>query len=84
MDPVGSDALYGSRPRPDTVDVGAARLTLAEARSRLDSAVAGLPDVDADEAMATPEILLLLVGAVRAKERLDELEALRDVLGDRG
>jgi len=60
--------------------VGAARRMLVNARSRLDSAVAGLPD--GDEAMASPELLLLLDGAVRAKERLSELEAKRDAAGD--
>jgi hypothetical protein len=73
MDPVGIDV---PRPRPDTADVCAARQTLEEARTRLDSAVAGLTAVDGDEAMATPELLVLLVGAVAAKERLDALQAV--------
>jgi hypothetical protein len=64
-------------------DVLAARDTLAKARSRLDSAVANLPGIDGDEAMATPELLLLLMEAAGAKERLDALEALRDTVGDR-
>ena len=52
-----------------------ARETLHNARSALDSAVAALPDIDGDEAMATPSLLLLLFGAVRAKEQLSDLEA---------
>jgi len=39
-------------------------------------ALAALPDVDGDEAMATPALLLLLLGAVKAKEHLSTLEAL--------
>ena len=39
------------------------------------AAVAALPDIDGDEAMATPSLLLLLFGAVRAKEQLSDLEA---------
>jgi hypothetical protein len=76
MDPIGIDVRRAA-------DVGAARQTLDEARSRLDTAVAGMPLVDGDETMATPELLLLLVGAVRAKERLDALEALATLVGGR-
>jgi hypothetical protein len=78
MDPAGADPTHVTRSRPGSAEIGAAQQTLADARSRLDSAVAGLPDVDGDEAMAPPELLLLLVGAVTAKEHLNELEALRD------
>jgi hypothetical protein len=56
-------------------EVAVARETLQNARSALDSAVAALPDIDGDEAMATPSLLLLLFGAVRAKEQLSDLEA---------
>jgi hypothetical protein len=71
-------------PRRDTMDlvrsfeIGAARRTLEEARCRLDSALAGMPEIDGDEAMATPKLLMLLVGAVDAKKRLDALLALPD------
>jgi len=76
MDPGGIDPSSWSRPRRDVAaEVAAARETLRHARSALDSAVAALPDVDGDEAMATPTLLLLLFGAVRAKEHLTELEA---------
>ena len=56
-------------------EVAVARETLRDARSALDTAVAALPDVDGDEAMATPTLLLLLFGAVRAKKHLSDLEA---------
>jgi hypothetical protein len=56
-------------------EVAVAREALRNARSALDSAVAALPDVDGDEAMATPTLLLLLFGAVKAKEHLSDLEA---------
>jgi hypothetical protein len=52
-------------------------VALDDARSALDSAVADLPDIDGDEAMATPALLLLLFGVVRAKEQLTTLEALQ-------
>jgi hypothetical protein len=77
MNPVGIDRLSRNGPRRDLVtDVSLAREALAERRSALDLAVAGLPDVDGDEAMATPALLRLLLGAVRAKENLSRLEAL--------
>jgi hypothetical protein len=61
-------------------ELAAARETLQNARSALDSAVAALPD--GAEAMATPALLLLLFGAVRAKEHLSDLEAqLADKFG---
>ena len=78
MEPVGTGTLRPDRSGPEAADVAAARHTLAEARSRLDSAVATLPDIDGHEAMATPELLLLLMGVVRAKERLDALESRQD------
>jgi hypothetical protein len=62
--------------RDVAVEVTLARETLEKARSALDRAVAALPDIDGDEAMATPSLLLLLFGAVTAKEHLGELEAL--------
>ena len=84
MDLVGIDAPIGDERMPRlAADVGAARQTLDQARARLDSAVAGLPDIDGQEAMATPEVLLLLVGAVRAKARVDQLEAQLDPAGER-
>ena len=59
-----------------TAEVTLARERLQNARSALDLAVGALPDVDGEETMATPRLLLLLFGAVRAKEDLDKLEAL--------
>ena len=76
MDPGGIDPPSRSGSRLDVAaEVVVARETLRSARSALDSAVAALPDIDGDEAMATPTLLLLLFGAVRAKEHLSELEA---------
>jgi hypothetical protein len=76
MDPGGIDPPHRSGRRRDVAaEVAVARETLRHARSALDSAVAALPEVDGDEAMATPTLLLLLFGAVRAKEHLSELEA---------
>jgi hypothetical protein len=63
--------------RDVAAEVTSARKTLETARSALDRAVAALPDVDGDEAMATPALLLLLLGAVKAKEHLSRLEALQ-------
>lgn len=63
--------------KPDAAaDVGVARKRLEDARSRLDVAVAALPDAGGDERMATPALLSLLLGAVTAKQRLRDLEAL--------
>jgi hypothetical protein len=75
------DVIYPSS-RNGSQRTSAAALTMARenlesARAALDRAVAALPDVDGDEAMATPKLLLLLVGAVKARENLDKLEALR-------
>jgi len=76
MDPRAIDSPNRGGPTGDAaVEVAVARETLRNARSALDSAVAALPDVDGDEAMATPALLLLLFGAVRAKEHLKALEA---------
>jgi len=78
MDTGGSDPLDWNRTWRDfTAEVTSARMTLEQARSALDHAVAALPDIDGDEAMATPSLLLLLFGATRAKERLGKLEALQ-------
>jgi hypothetical protein len=76
MDRGGINPLKQNRPGGDVAaEVTLARETLRNARSALDVAVAALPDVNGDEAMATPALLLLLFGAVRAKEQLDKLEA---------
>ena len=76
MDRGGIDPLNQNRRGRDvSAEVTSARETLQNARSALDLAVAALPDVDGDEAMATPALLLLLFGAVRAKEHLSKLEA---------
>ena len=71
IDPVNRDGTG----RDVAVEVTLARQTLENARSALDRAVAALPDVNGDEAMATPALLLLLFGAVTAKENLGRLEA---------
>jgi len=78
---MGPDAIDLTNRNGDGRDVAAevtvARKALEKARSALDQAVACLPDIDGDEAMATPTLLLLLFGAVRAKETLGRLEALQ-------
>jgi hypothetical protein len=65
---------------PDKCDADAkvtlARTRLQNARSALDVAVGAMPEVVGEETMAPPSLLLLLIGAVRAKEHLDKLEAL--------
>jgi hypothetical protein len=79
MDPVGIDGLRNQtegEKRDVAADVGVARKRLEDARSRLDVAVAALPDAGGDERMATPALLTLLLGAVTAKQRLKDLEAL--------
>jgi hypothetical protein len=53
-----------------------ARGILQTARANLDEAVAGLPDGGADNAMATPALLALLVRVVEARRRLDGLQLL--------
>jgi hypothetical protein len=76
MDSGGIDPPNPSGPRRNVAaELALARETLRSARSALDVAVAALPNVDGDEAMATPTLLSLLLGAVRAKERLGQLEA---------
>jgi hypothetical protein len=62
-----------------TADITAARKTLDDARAELDVAVAALPNINGDEAMATPALVTLLVSAVRAKDHLSKLEALLSV-----
>ena len=58
MDPDGIDYLNRTGDGRDVAaEVTVARKTLATARSLLDRAVAALPDVDGDEAMATPALL---------------------------
>jgi hypothetical protein len=63
-----------------TNDVGTrvtmARGILQTARENLDEVVAGLPDGGADNAMATPAVLALLLRVVEARRRLDGLELL--------
>ena len=78
MDPDAIDPPSRNGAAHDLVaEVTVARKTLEKARSALDRAVAALPDAAGDEAMATPSLLLLLFGVVRAKEHLSRLEALR-------
>jgi hypothetical protein len=78
MDPAGIDRLHhNEEPRRDVAtDVSRAREALEQARAEVDLALAALPHVDGDEAMATPALLLLLIGAVTAKRHLTNLEAL--------
>jgi hypothetical protein len=59
--------------------VAAARGVLQTARDNLDQAVACLPDGGADNAMATPALLGLLLRVVEARRRLDGLELLARV-----
>jgi hypothetical protein len=59
--------------------VVAARGVLQTARDNLDQAVAALPDGGADNAMATPALLGLLLRVVEARRRLDGLELLARV-----
>ena len=59
-----------------TPELTLARKRLQSARSALDLAVGAQPAGAGEETMATPRLLLLLLGAVRAKEDLDRLEAL--------
>ena len=54
--------------------VTAARGVLQAARDNLDEAVAGLPYGDIDNAMASPELLAMLVRVVDARRRLLGLE----------
>ena len=56
--------------------VTVARGILRAARDSLDEAVATLPDGDADNALATPALLGLLLRVVEARRRLDGLELL--------
>ena len=78
MDPDAIDPFkQASALRDVAAEVTLAQTALDEARSALDGAVAALPDIDGDEAMATPALLLLLFGVVRAKEQLTTLEALQ-------
>ena len=77
MDPISIDHLNRKGAGHDgAAEVTLARKSLETARSALDNAVASLPDVDGDETMATPALLLLLFGVVKAKEHLSKLEAL--------
>jgi hypothetical protein len=54
-------------------DVVAARRALSIARADLDEAVAAVPEIDGEEAMASPGLLALLLRAVSAKNHLDHL-----------
>ena len=55
-------------------DVVAARRALSSARADLDEAVAAVPELDGDAAIASPGLLPLLLRAVSAKNHLDHLE----------
>jgi hypothetical protein len=77
MASIGIDRLKGDAATSDVAtEVRVARKALEDARSALDLAVAALPDVDGEEAMATPSLLMVLVGAVRAKQHLNRLETV--------
>jgi fatty-acid desaturase len=74
-------ALRSSRTTRAMSDDVAARVTVARgvlqaARDNLDEAVAALPDAGADNAMATPSLLRLLIRVVEARRQLDGLELL--------
>jgi hypothetical protein len=73
----------GYMPNDAATDVLAARQVLALARADLDAAVASMPDVDGDEAMATPTLLALLLQAVTAKGHLSALEIVLTAQQDR-
>lgn len=59
-----------------SIAIGMAREVLANARAELDVAVAALPPMAGNEAIATPHLVLLLARAVKARQRLAMLEAL--------
>jgi hypothetical protein len=61
-------------PNDLAADVVAARQALSLARADLDEAVAAAPEVDGEEALASPGLLALLLRAVSAKNHLDHLE----------
>jgi hypothetical protein len=76
MGSIGTDhSSAGSVGEGGVRAVAAARQALATARADLDAAVVALPEVDGDEGMATPGLVALLIRAVAAKDRLDELES---------
>ena len=54
-------------------DLVAARRALSVARTELDEAVAAVPQIDGQEAIASPELLALLFRAVKAKHHLDDV-----------
>jgi hypothetical protein len=59
-----------------TLQVSEARKLLGSARDRLDAAMAAIPGADQDAVMATPGLLSLLIGAVRARREVARLEAM--------
>jgi hypothetical protein len=61
-------------PNDLAADVVAARQALSLARADLDEAVAAAPEVEGEEALASPGLLALLLRAVSAKNHLDHLE----------
>jgi hypothetical protein len=54
-------------------DLDAARRALSRARADLDEAVAAVPDMEREAAIASPGLLALLLRAVSAKNHLDHL-----------
>jgi hypothetical protein len=58
------------------MDVAAARSLLKAAQDALSEAVAALPRVEGETAMATPALLALLVRVVKTKQELGVLELL--------
>ncbi|HEY2901915.1 MAG TPA: hypothetical protein VGL59_15130 [Polyangia bacterium] len=77
VDPPTEDTMeMKGRERGGAAEVAAARKSLDDARNDLDAAVAALPDIDGDEAMASPVLVALLVRAVKAKKHLKGLEVL--------
>ncbi len=66
--------IYDQMSNDLAADVVAARRALSIARADLDEAVAAVPELDGEEALASPGLLALLLRAVSAKNHLDHLE----------
>jgi hypothetical protein len=63
----------GRMSNDPAADVVAARRALSSARADLDEAVAAVPEIDGEEALASPGLLALLLRAVSAKNHLDDM-----------
>jgi len=71
-------AAYGGEV-PDDPDGGLddARRALSAARAELDEAVAAVPRMDGEATIASPELVELLLRAVKAKNHLDDILSAR-------